>query len=249
MSHRRTADPFRRRAHSSRVVAFVLITIGLFACRDITSLVPTAPTRDAVPLVTQVVVMPGAMQGWTFYDDQHDTTCTVASVCAMVQGPTTVPLSTGCAELAASVASDGTSLALSAFKGVRFDSIASLGYATYRQTADAGNNLAIALQINVDYDVTDQSAGYQGRLVFEPYQGKAGDVIQGSWQQLRAAFPDLGVHGTYGALVLKAGSGWSGFLGNVDSLSITVGAATTLYDFELAAPVAGSSLIPDSVPN
>lgn len=49
--------------------------------------------------------------------------------------------------------------------------------------------------------------------------------------------------------MLKAGSGWSGFRGNVDSLSITVGAVTTLYDVELAAPVAGSALIPDSVPN
>ena len=29
----------------------------------------------------------------------------------------------------------------------------------------------IALQLNVDYDVSDQSLQYQGRLVFEPYQG------------------------------------------------------------------------------
>lgn len=285
MPHRRTAEPPRRHPRTSHVIAIVVIATGAFACRDMTSLAPTAPTRDVIPSTTRVLVMPGAMQGWAFYDDQHDTTCTVASVCSMVQGPVGAPLATGSAELATNASSDGKSLALSAFKGVRFDSITSLGYATYRQTADAGNNLAIALQINVDYDVTDQSAGYQGRLVFEPYQGTGGNVIQGawqrwdakagkwwgtrvtvpkgnvatanpcvqaspcSWQQLLAAFPDLGVHGTYGALVFKAGSGWSSsFRGNVDSLSITVGSATTLYDFELAAPVVGAALIPDSVP-
>lgn len=50
-----------------------------------------------------------------------------------------------------------------------------------------------------------------------------------------AAFPNLGIHQTYGGVVLKAGSGWTGFRGSVDSLAIGIDGATTTFDFGVSA--------------
>ena len=48
-----------------------------------------------------------------------------------------------------------------------------------------------------------------------------------TWSQLLTAFPNVGIHGTYGAVVLKAGSGWTGFRGNVDNVTIGIDGANT----------------------
>jgi subtilisin family serine protease len=66
-----------------------------------------------------------------------------------------------------------------------------------------------------------------------------------TWAQLLATFPNVGVHATLGAVVLKAGSGWAGFRGNVDKLVIGVDSVTTSYDFELTPVRAG---VPTSAP-
>jgi len=234
------------------------IACSVFACTDLTSPLHSPATRDlaADSTARTVVVTPTSMQGWKFYDDQHDTTCTVASVCGMVQGPDTPPAGTGSAELATPLASDGKALLFAGYGGTRLDHLTALGYSTYRQSTDPGNNQAVALQVNVDYDLTDAATGYQGRLVYEPYQGNGGGVSQGAWQrwdakaglwwgtktsvpvngvfvtnhcvqatpctwaQVLAAYPNIGVHATYGAVVLKAGAGWVGFRGNVDKLTM-----------------------------
>lgn len=264
----------RPSARAGTLVALLTVAAAGFACRDITAPTPV-PARQSTLLnpVGRVVVTRDSMRGWMFYDDQHDTACVSSDACQLVQGPTGQPGGTGSAELAAPSSADGKAIILPDYRGTRLDQITDLRYSTYRQTADPGNNIAIALQINVDYDLTDQSTGYQGRLVFEPYQGVGGNVTQGNWQswdakagrwwgtrssvtrnngavanpcvqstpctwtQLLAAFPDAGVHATYGAIVLKAGSGWTGFRGNVDELSIGVGNAITTFDFE-GPPVA-----------
>lgn len=50
-----------------------------------------------------------------------------------------------------------------------------------------------------------------------------------TWAEVLAAFPDGGVHKTFGAVVLKAGGGWTGgFDGNVDVLVVN----DDTYDFE-----------------
>jgi hypothetical protein len=199
----------------------------------------------------------------------------------MVQGPSGTPTGTGSAELATLSASDGIALILADYKGVRLSQLTTLRYSTYRQSADPGKNLAIALQLNVDFDLSDNATGYQGRLVFEPYQSNSGGVNEGEWQnwdtkagkwwgtkttvskngvstanpcvqsapctwaQLSAAFPNLGIHTTYGAVVLKAGSGWASFRGNVDNLTIGIDGVNTTYDFELVAP---HPIVPASPP-
>lgn len=218
------------------------------------------------------------MRGWEFYDDQQGASCTNANSCAMVQGPTGAPIGNGSAELATRATSDGPALILPDYAGTRFDHITQLRYSTYRQSADAGNNLAIALQFNVDYDLNDQNASWQGRLVFEPYQGAGGTVVQDRWQswdamagrwwgtkssvaangvartnpcvqatpctwaQLLGAFPNVGVHSTYGAVILKAGSGWESFRGNVDSLAIGIDTVTTFFDFAASSTLATARL-------
>jgi parallel beta-helix repeat protein len=45
-------------------------------------------------------------------------------------------------------------------------------------------------------------------------------------------YPDAAVHPTFGAFFLKAGSGWAGFDGYVDDLTIGTAAAAVTYDFE-----------------
>ena len=51
--------------------------------------------------------------------------------------------------------------------------------------------------------------------------------------QFLAAYPNAGIHkDPFSGLVLKAGSGWATFDGNVDALRVGVDGATTVYDFE-----------------
>lgn len=257
------------------------------ACRDIVA--PDTGTENvdrSAALINpsgRVVVHPGDMHGWVFYNDQTGAVC-AGSACRMVSGPAGQPVGTGSAELADSLPTDGKALILPDYKGVRFDRLTTLSYSTYRQTTNPGNNLAIALQFNVDYDLNDSSTGYQGRLVFEPYVGVGGNVPSQTWQswdakagrwwgtrtqvtvnnatatnpcvqatpctwsQLLAAFARVGVHNVYGAVVLKAGSGWTNFRGNVDKLAIGVDSVVTTFDFELNAPPAVPASAPDSVP-
>src|SRR4051812_82352 len=102
------------------------------------------------------------MRGWLLYDDQQGVACTDATVCRFVQGPNTPPAGSGSAELATTSASSGKALILAGYNGTRFSQITELSYSTFRQTSDAGNNLAIALQFNVDFDLNDGAVGYQG---------------------------------------------------------------------------------------
>ncbi len=70
---------------------------------------------------------------------------------------------------------------------MRLGDVPALNYRTYRLSADPGNNLAVALQFEFDYDVT--TAGpYQGRIVFEPYQqpGVGGTLLT---RQYRSWYP------------------------------------------------------------
>lgn len=265
-------------------LASVLMVV---ACRDLVA--PDRGTSNVdqsaalINLSGRVVVHPGDMHGWVFYNDQTGAVC-AGSACRMVAGPAGQPGGAGSAELADSLPTDGKALILPDYKGVRFDRLTTLRYSTYRQTTNPGNNLAIALQFNVDYDLNDSSTGYQGRLVFEPYVGIGGNVPAQTWQswdakagrwwgsrttvtvnnanvtntcvqatpctwtQLLAAFARVGVHNVYGAVVLKAGSGWTNFRGNVDKLVIGVDSAVTTFDFELLAPADVPAAAPDSLP-
>lgn len=79
--------------------------------------------------------------------------------------------------------SGGYYLGAPLYSNTRLTDITELSYSTYRTSVDAGNNLAIALQLNVDYDVNDATTTWQGRLVYEPYNtpGIGGTIIQDTW--------------------------------------------------------------------
>lgn len=130
----------------------MIIGLVLSGCHDPTNpqsrLSPTDGMRSLQSTV--VTVSPSAMQGWYYYNDQTGSVCADVNVCRMVSGPAGQPAGAGSAELATAVGSDGKALISAAYQGVRLDRITSLRYSTHRQTADAGNNLAIALQFNVD---------------------------------------------------------------------------------------------------
>ena len=135
----------------------------------------------ALPLnasaATTIVVKPSSPNGWGFLQE------TPNGLGSLVGGPATPPSGGGSARLQVD-SSGGEIVAAAIFTGIKFTDITSLSYSTYRSSADAGNNLAIALQFSVDYDLADAAVDWQGRLVFEPYRtpGVGGTVGQNTWQ-------------------------------------------------------------------
>jgi hypothetical protein len=119
------------------------------------------------------------MQGWVFCNDQA-TTC-AGPTGSLVVGPSSPPLGVGSARLPAPTTADGQALILAAYQGTRLDAITDLKYSTF--VTSGGPPQAIALQFNIDSDLTDNVITYQGRLVFEPYNTPAlGPVLPGVWQ-------------------------------------------------------------------
>jgi hypothetical protein len=187
------------------------------------------------------------MRGWAFYDDNTG----LAGTGTMVEGPGDPPAGTGSARLTLTGLADRQVLSTVRYAGTALKDLAALDYWTYRASADAGNLLAISLQFDVDYDLTDANTAFQGRLVFEPYQSGSAvpqntwqqwDALNGkwwasrppgnvvcpqsapcTWAQVLADFPNAGVRAGAGYLHFKAGGNWASFDGNVDAFTIGVG--------------------------
>jgi hypothetical protein len=201
-----------------------------------------------------VVVSPHTPNGWATASEN-----TAGGSASYVTGPANPPAGTGSLRFQLTANNQGMIASTAAHNATRFCQITRLEYSTYRTTpADAVT--AIALQFNVDYDLSDTNASWQGRLVFEPYRGTT-PVVAGAWQtwdpqagkwwatggpgnavctqnnpctwtQVRTNWPNAGIHATLGAVLLKAGSGWASFDGNADRLIIGVLGHDTIYDFE-----------------
>jgi len=218
---------------------------------------------------TVVVVSPADMHGWAFFLESGST-----GSGQMVIGPATPPVGVGSARLTVQTISDGMVLGRPGWNGVHLDQITTLKYSTYRTSG--GPALAISLQFNIDDDVTDADNSWKGRLVFEPYytetvntgvwqtwdpmtQGKwwgTGYPINTkcninspcTWPDVLGNFPHAGIHHAFGAILFKAGSGWAGFDGNVDTFTIAVSGVETTYDFE-PFPNVSIDIKPGSFPN
>ena len=206
------------------------------------------------------VVSPRNMRGWAFYDDNTGGPGTGS----MVVGPGRPPAGRGSARLTVVTPADRQLLSTARYAGTRLDAITALSYWTYRSSPDPQNVLAIALQLDVDYDLSDANTAWQGRLVFEPYQAAGNTVLTGIWQswdalagkwwasgapgntvcpqskpctwaQVLDAFPNAGLRAGVGYLHFKAGGGWTAFSGNVDAFTIGIrGHETVTWDFEPA---------------
>jgi hypothetical protein len=199
-----------------------------------------------------VVVSQSNMNGWTSFQEGGNGTF------ALVNGPAPAPAGIGSARMTLDSADDGMVVATAAHVGTFLNQINKLQYSTY--VASGGPPQAIALQFEIDFDSTDANSAFQGRLVYEPYHTQT--VLSGQWQQWNTLdnsssgnwwftrapgntvctmgnpctwsevltyYPRISV---LGRTILKAGSGWSSFNGNVDKLVIGVGADETTYDFE-----------------
>jgi hypothetical protein len=241
-----------------RLIPGILLVLSVGCASDVSApagLTPRGPSLDIAPLsATTIVVSPVTPNGWAFFDDNGNGN----GGGAFAIGPAVAPLGAGSAGLNLTASNAGWALGAAILGGTRFADLTTVAYSTYRQSVDAGNNLAIALQFNFDADVTDAANAWQGRLVFEPYQTFSGGVTQGTWQtwdalagkwwrssgalcaqatpctmaQVLANWPNAGVHPVFSGVVLKAGSGWTTFAGNTDKLTIGVSGNDVTYDFE-----------------
>ncbi len=141
--------------------------IGLASIAALVAALPLGMRAQAAV----VVVSPGDMQGWGFVEEVATGTGT------LTLGPAVPPLGTGSARL--TVDSTGREiLGTQAYAGTALADIDVLTYSTYRSSGSAA--LAISLQLDIDYDLTDSNTAWQGRLIYEPYYTNT--VLTGVWQ-------------------------------------------------------------------
>jgi hypothetical protein len=120
----------------------------------------------------KVVVTPQAPNGWFFLNEGTNGSG------AYVNGPGTPPAGRGSALL--TIDSTGReAIATAGYAGVGLAALDQLKYSTYQAFSGSPNETP-ALEFDVDYDSTDASTAYQGRLVFVPAENAA--VVPGVWQ-------------------------------------------------------------------
>lgn len=206
---------------------------------------------------TTVVVKPStlASTGWGFLLETGST-----GVGDFTAGPLTPPLGSGSVHFTTASSSDGVLIGR-LHPETRLDSITRLEYSTFQALTSTSTVQVASLQFNIDNDVTDSDTTWKGRLVFEPYYSETitngvwqtwDTLTQGrwwgthasisgtcsistpcTWTQVLTAFPDIGIGGPFGSVLLKVGSGApAGFDGNADALVIGINGNDTVYDFE-----------------
>src|SRR5665213_283541 len=122
-----------------------------------------------------VVVTPTAPNGWTFTKDGF----TAGSSGVYMNGPGTPPAGRGSALLTVDAAGR-EAIASTGYNGVGLSAFNQLKYSTYQVAANATGG-SPNLEFDVDYDSTDSSTVYQGRLVYVP-ESNGGVDTPGAWQ-------------------------------------------------------------------
>jgi hypothetical protein len=123
-------------------------------------LIGTVVALVALAAGCKLVVTPAASNGWSFVNEQS------TGSGYFVNGPGTPPAGRGSALLSI----DGTgreAIATGLFTGRQLSTFTQLKYSTY-QAFSGSPNESLYLQFDVDYDSTDSSTAYQGRLVYVP---------------------------------------------------------------------------------
>lgn len=212
---------------------------------------------------TIVVVSPVNQQGWVLAQESGPASTANGE---LVEGPNTPPLGTGSARLAVTNSTTGVVIAKPGFNGVKLADITKLQYSTYRTSGGPALAISLQFGIDNDltdadggfkgrlvfepyYTETVNTGQWQ---TWNPMtQGKwwgtnpainfAGGCSIGApctWAEVLAKFPNIGIHsGIHGAIILKAGSGWASFDGNVDALTIGINGEETTYNFEYVTPI------------
>jgi hypothetical protein len=119
-----------------------------------------------------LVVTPSQPNGWFFYNEGANGSG------QFVNGPGNPPAGRGSALLTVD-ATGRESIATGSYSGQALSGLTQLKYSTYQAYSGSPNETP-ALEFDVNYDSTDSSTTYQGRLVFVPSQ--AGPVVPGQWQ-------------------------------------------------------------------
>ena len=123
----------------------------------------------------KVVVTPSAPNNWSFVSEGPSGS---AQSGYFVNGPGTPPAGRGSALL--TVDSTGREdIATGEFSGIGLSVFNQLKYSTYQAFSGSPNETP-SLEFDVDYDSTDSSTAYQGRLVYVP--SAAGTVAPHVWQ-------------------------------------------------------------------
>jgi hypothetical protein len=239
------------------LLIMIILTVSLFS-------------PDRAQAASTITVKPTAMNGWAFLLETG-----ASGVGDFTSGPATAPLGNGSVHFTTGSSSDGILIGVAAYAGTKLSDITSLQYSTYQAAGSTSTVQVVSLQFNIDNDVTDADTNWKGRLVFEPYYTET--IVNGSWQtwdpmsqgkwwgthasisgtcsmaspctwsEVLTAFPNIGIHATFGGLSLKAGSGWpAGFDGNADALTVGVSGTDTTYDFE-PEPLCSTTCYVDAV--
>ena len=176
-------------------------------------------------------------------------------------GPGTPPAGNGSAML--EIDDNGrASFATALFKGTPLSMITQMTFSSYASSAKIP--AAPMLQFDIDYDATDLSTDYQGRLAFRGAltldTWVAQDALAGTWwatgspgtdvcpqnspctwAQVLVAFPNAAIRNDpvgSGALLFRLGGPIAGgAIASVDNFTITVDGAATTFDFEPGAAV------------
>jgi hypothetical protein len=120
----------------------------------------------------KLVVTPAASNGWSFVNEGNNGSG------YYVNGPGNPPAGRGSALL--TIDSTGReNVATGLFTGRQLSAFGQLKYSTY-QAFSGSPNETLYLQFDVDYDSTDSSTAYQGRLVYVPSASQT--VLPRVWQ-------------------------------------------------------------------
>jgi hypothetical protein len=120
----------------------------------------------------KLVVTPAAPNGWFFLNEGDNGSG------YYVNGPGSPPAGRGSALLTID-GSGREAIATAKYAGLALASLDQLQYSTY-QAFSGSPDETLYLQFDVDYDSTDSSTAYQGRLVYVPSMAAA--VTPGAWQ-------------------------------------------------------------------
>jgi hypothetical protein len=120
----------------------------------------------------KLVVTPTASNGWFFFNEGS------SGSAYYVNGPGTPPAGRGSALLTID-GSGRENVATGLFTGRELSTFTALTYSTY-QAFSGSPNETLYLQFDVDYDSTDSSTAYQGRLVYVPSASQP--VLPRVWQ-------------------------------------------------------------------
>jgi len=135
--------------------------IGVALAALLTLVSATPALADDGDRGKRVVVSPENMRGWGFMQE------TPSGSGTMVSGPEDPPAGDGSAQLTVDN-TGGWILGKAAYQGVYLRDFTRLEYWTYRSLQPVGI-FQIALQFNIDRDLTDADEAFQGRIVYEPY--------------------------------------------------------------------------------